>query len=134
MAKYGSDDLKIEVDNSAGSLVDLSQYVTEIDVMDVEALLEESHTFGDSWGENLFTGLKKANPVTLSGFYDDTATTGPDVILNSLGDTRTLKITWGGTKTSSVEAIITNYRRTPTRGEHTKFEAVLTPTGVVTEV
>ena len=30
MAKYGSDDLKIEVDNDGDSLIDMSQHVEEI--------------------------------------------------------------------------------------------------------
>lgn len=112
----------------------MSQYILEINEMTVEALLEQSDTFGDIWMEQLATGSKRASPVTLKGFYDDTAATGPDVIFNAIGATRTLKITWGGSKTTSVETIIQTYKRMPTRGELTKFEVTLIPTGVVTEV
>lgn len=133
MAKYGSKDLKIEVDNSSGSPVDLSNYIDTINEFNVEVAIVEGTAFGDGWVEQISTGLKKGNPVTIEGFYDDTATTGPDVILNSLGDTRTLKITWGSTKTTSVEAIITSYSRKPVRGELTRFSCTLTPTGTVTE-
>lgn len=133
MAKYGSNSLVIEVDNSAGTLVNLSNYIDTINDVNVEALLQESTAFGDSWVENLFTGIKKMDPVTIEGFYDDTATTGPDAILNSLGDTRTLKITWGGSKTTTVETIITKYPRKAVRGELTRFSCELTPTGAVTE-
>lgn len=133
MAKYGSDDLKIEVDNSGASLVDLSNYIDTVNEFNVEALLQESHAFGDAWVEQLYTGVKRANPVTLEGFYDDTASTGPDVVLNAIGDTRTLKFTWGSTKTSSVEAVITSYVRKPARGELHRFACTLTPTGTVTE-
>lgn len=135
MAKYGGDVLKIEFDNASGTLVDMTQHVLEFNGIDVEAILEEAHTFGDAWVEQLFTGLRKANEITLRGFYDDTASTGPDAIFNAVGNTttRTLKVTWGGTKTTSVECIIKNYRRLPTRGEMTKYEVVLAPTGAVTE-
>lgn len=133
MAVYGFHNLKIEVDNSGGSPVDLSQYITSIGTIDKEAVSEESHTAGDSWVEHLFVGLSRMADVTLGGFYDDTASTGPDAVLNAIGATRTLTVTYGSTKTTSVEALIANYRRSPARGELTKFEAVLRPTGAVTE-
>lgn len=133
MAKYGSDDVVIEVDNSGGTLVDLSQYIDTINEINISAMLQESHAFGDSWVENLYTGVKMIAPVTIEGFYDDTTTTGPNAVLNSLGDTRTFKITYGSTKTTSVEAVITSYVRRPVRGELTRFTCTLTPTGAVTE-
>jgi len=135
MAKYTAANVVIEFDNSGGTLVDMSQYILELNGIDIESVLEESHTFGDSWVEQLNAGLKRLADVQLSGFYDDTASTGPDAIFNAVGNTttRTLKITWGSTKTTSVETIIKNYRRIPSRGALTKFEVVLTPTGQVTE-
>lgn len=135
MAKYTADDIVIEFDNAGGSLVDMSNYVMECNGINLEAILEESHALGDAWVEQLFAGLKRVGDITLSGMYDDTATTGPDVIFNSIGNTtsRTLKITWGSTKTTSVETIIKSYNRIPARGTITKFEVVLVATGAVTE-
>lgn len=135
MAKYGSDDAKIEVDNSGGSLVDLSDYITEINEVNVEALLQESTPVGVAWVEQLWTGIKQMQPVTLSGFYDDTASTGPDAVLgpSALGSTRTFQVTYGGTKTTSVECIVTSYVRNIVSKELTRFSATLTPTGTVTE-
>lgn len=132
MSRYGSKDLKVEVDNSGGSLVDLSNYVTSISGISVEAILEEGTAFGDTWVEQLFTGNKQSAAITLGGFYDDTASTGPDVILNAIGDTRTVKVTFGSTKSYSVEAIITSYSWAPAVKTLTKFSCVLTPTGTVT--
>ena len=71
--------------------------------------------------------------IELTGFYDDTATTGPDAVFNAPGETRTLKITWGGTKTSSVETIIAGYQRQAAVKESTKYTVTLKPTGAVTE-
>lgn len=139
MAKYGSNSLVVEIDSTeGGSLSDISQYVLDINGVEVEAILTESHSFGDSWVEFLATGLRRMNPVTLGGFYDDTASTGPNAIFSSVQDspadgTRTLKITWGSTKTTSVEVWIQKYTRRPVRGELTRWEAVLQPTGAVTE-
>ena len=133
MGKHGSDAIKIEVDNSGGDPIDLSDYIDTINEFDIEALIQESTAFGDSWMEHLSTGIKQANPVTLEGFYDDTSTTGPDAILNAVGDTRELTITWdGASESDTVDALITNYARIPVAGELTRFRAVLTPTGAVT--
>lgn len=136
MAKYGSPDIKIEVDNAGGTLQNMTAYIDEVNEVNVEALLQESHTFGDSWVENLYTGVKRGNAITFSGFYDDTATTGPDAIFNDLGDTREVKITYDGStgaKYTLFEAIITNYVRSPSRGENTRYSVTFTPTGEIAE-
>lgn len=133
MAKYGSDDLTVEIDDSGSTARDLSDYIDTLDGFNVEALIQESHAFGDSWVEQLYSGVKAGRPFTVGGFYDDTASTGPDAVLNAVGDQRTVTLTWGGSKTSSFEAVIQNYRRIPARGESTRFEATLVPTGTVTE-
>ena len=138
MSKFGSNSLIIAVDNSSGSAVAMTQYVTAINAISVEALLEESHTFGDAWFETLATGLRRMNPIELSGIYDDTSSTGPDAIFNAVASatsttTRTITITWGGSKTTSCETLITSYTRGATRNELTSYSVTLTPTGTVTE-
>jgi len=136
MGKYASNDLVIQFDNSGGALQDMTQYVLELNGIDIEGLMAESHSFGDAWFEALWTGIRKMAEIVLKGFYDDTATTGPDAIFNAVGNlnvTRTFKVTWGSTKTTSVETYIKNYRRLPTRGEISKYEVVLVPTGAPTE-
>lgn len=114
----------------------MTQYVQELGGVDIEAMLAESHSFGDAWVEAYWTGIRKMAEITVKGFYDDAASTGPDVIFNAVGNanaTRTLKVTWGSTKTTSVETYIKNYRRLPKRDELTGYEAVLVPTGAPTE-
>lgn len=140
MAYYGSDDVTIVMDSTAGTTVDVTQSIQEINGLDVEAMLEESHTFGDSWVEQLFTGVRKMGDITVKGNYDDAASTSFDVIFNDPGNTktantttRTFQIKYGGTKTTTVEVWIKNYRRLPSRGALTKAEAVLVPSGAVTE-
>jgi hypothetical protein len=101
MAKYGPNDISIDVDNTGGTPVTMDAYIDEWAGADVEAILEESHTFNDAWVEQLYSGIQRMSPITMSGFYDDTATTGPDAIFNALGETRTVTITWGGSKTNT---------------------------------
>lgn len=141
MAKYTSADVIIEFDNSSGSLQNMSQYITGFSGLSITDELEESHAFSDSWVERITKGTKRLGEITLSGLYDDTASTGPESIFNDLGNygttslnPRTLKITWGSTKTSSVETYIKSYKKSPQAGEITKFEIVLVPFGTVTEV
>ena len=140
MAKRGSNEVVVEYDNAGGTLVDITQHVLELSSLDVEIVLEDSHSFGDSWAEALAVGLRKLADVTIMGFYDDAASPAPDALFQGniptgpASTSKTLKITFGGTKTLSVETFIAKYRRIPKRGEITKYEVVLRPTGTVTEV
>lgn len=128
MAKYGSADLTISADVN-----DMSDYVDTVNDVMIEALLQEGTAFGDSWVEQLSTGIKRGSPVTMEGFFDDTAATGPDVTFNALGTTLAMILTWGSTKTSTFSAIVTNYGRKPMRGELTRFTVTLLPVGAVVE-
>lgn len=134
MTRYGNPDLKVEFDNSSDALQDMSQYVMDTPPsFDREAITEDITASGDADEAHAKVGLNKVNTLDLGGAFDDQAATGPDAIFNAIGDTRTLKITWGGTKTSQVECIIKNYVRNAIRGELTKFVVTLQPTGAVTE-
>lgn len=139
MAKYGSNSLRIDFDDSSGVPQNMSNHIRTFNGVRVEAIVEESHAFGDAWFESLASGLRRMQDVELGGNYDDTAATGPDVIFNAVfsapGDaTRTFKVTWGGTKTTTVETLIMAYERQATVGELTNFTVVLRPSGAVTEV
>lgn len=132
MPKYSSVDFKIEISDETGQLIDLSSYIDTVNELNIEALLQEGHAFGDAWVKQLFTGVKQGQAVTAEGFYDDAAG-GPNEVLNALGDTRNVVLTWGGANKSTFSVIITNYSRKPVRGELTKFSSTLTPTGEITE-
>ena len=140
MSYFGSNSIVVAVDNSSGTPVTMTNYVTSINAISVEALLQESTAFGDAWVEQLSTGMRRMEPIVLGGLFENTASTGPDAVFNDVasgpadtGSTRTVTITWGGSNTTAVEAIITSYTRTATRGELTAYEVTLTPTGAVTE-
>lgn len=132
MAKYGSPDLKIEVDNAGGTLVDLSAYIDDDLSHSVEAVLEELLAYGEDWPAQVATGVKKASDLTLGFMYDDTGTTGPNVILDAVGSTRSVKITWGGSNTTTFEAVIKSFSKKASKGAMHRCEAVVTPTGAVT--
>jgi len=139
MAKYGSSSVTINVDDSGGVARDLTQYIRNSVVAEIESILTQSHAFGDSWLEFLAVGLRKLGPIDLEGFYDDTATSGPHVVLSDLATgpasiTKTITIVWGGGKSVASEALINKYARKSMPGALTEFKAQLTPTGAVTEV
>jgi hypothetical protein len=136
MAKYGSDQVKIEIKDGvdgAGSYQDVSVDVLDLPAVDIEALVEEGHGFSEAWVRNLATGLKKVADITIKGFYDDTASTGTHALFNRAGVITDLKVTWSTGVTTEIPVLIKNYRRIATRGELTKFEAALVCAGTVTE-
>lgn len=129
MAKYGFDDGAITWNSQP-----LTSYVHADVEFSVEAFTEEGHTLGDSWVEQLFTGLKQGMPFTLECFYDD-VTNGPDdLFAGAEGTAATMVITWGSTKTSSFSAMLKRYTRRASRGQLHKARAEFLPTGAVTEV
>ena len=136
MAKYSSPDMNVQVDNAGGTLVDISNYVDAVGGFAPAAETAESTGFGDAWREYV-AHLKDGGEFTIEGNYDDTATTGPDAILNAIGSTRTVQLGWGGTANgkpkTSVEAIITKYERRASVGSLTRFVASMKSTGAVTE-
>lgn len=136
MAQYGSNSITISFDDSGGSLRDMSNYIREFNGVTLEAILAESQAFGDSWFEAVATGMKKVEDITIGGYYDDTASTGPNVVFNAVGNTttRTLTVAWGGGKSTSVETVIQKYGRIPVLNDLTKFSVTVRPTGLVTEV
>jgi hypothetical protein len=134
MATYGFDDLKIEVDaTTGGDLADISAYILAINGITIERILEECTPAGAGWEVWFPTGLGKCEPIELSGAYDDTAATGPNVILNDPGATRSFAITYGGSKITSGEAIIQKFTRGVKAKELTRFTCILQPTDTISE-
>lgn len=137
MAKYTAANIVVNFDNASGDPIDMTQYITEINGVGIEVGIEEASTFGSSWSKSLAAGLRKSGDITIGGFYDDTVSVGQHAIFNAVpvgsATTRTLAITWGSTKITSMEVFIKSYTRTPSRGGISKFQVVLLPTGTISE-
>lgn len=139
MANYGPSSLIIAVDDGpGGSSQAITQFVQDIGDVTVEQLLEEVHTFGDSWEEHLPVGIGKAGTVEIGGIYDGAASTPDAYFAGDIPETpaiasRTLTITWGSTKTTTVEFYLQSYTRTPDKNALTRWKAVLQTTGSVSE-
>lgn len=138
MAKYGSNSVTINVDNSGGTPVDMTQHTLDINDVEIETILEESHSFGDAWFESLATGVRRMAPIVMSGLYDDVAASGPDAMYVTTASgpsatTRTWQCVYGAAKSTSVETLIAKYGRKLGRGALHKYQVTLQPTGAVTE-
>lgn len=140
MARLGSDVLAIRVTTTSAtaSFRDITQQVTEIDGLTIEAILEESQTFGDAWTEQSFVGVRRIGDITIRGFYDDDTSTGTFGIFGNATDPgaeRVLKLNIGTTNSyPKLDFIVKSYARMPSIGELTKFELVIAPTGALTVV
>lgn len=128
MAKSGSNVVGITVGGN-----EMKSFLESDVVLNIEALLEETHGFGAAWAEATYTGVKKPADMTLTGWYDEAAGGPNATFAGAEGTTLAVVVTWKSGKTSSFSSILQSYQRTATRGALTKFTAVLRPTGAVTE-
>ncbi len=129
MSQYGFPDLVVEIDDG-GTLKDISPYVTAINGIDTEQIVEEITAASDSYPRWAEVGLTQMSDITVSGPYDDVAN-GPDLLKVGTGE-KSFKVTVGGTNSLSVEVIRKSFKWTFARGELTGYEAVLQPTGTIT--
>ena len=136
MAKKGQPDLKFGISTTSASttIVDLSGYIDTFNGVSIEALIQQSDGFGDAWQENTYVGVKKGDPFTIEGFYDDVAASGPHAILgqtSDLGAERNFEVDFGSSDLVNGDVLVTKYERMPRRNELTRFRATLQPTGTL---
>jgi hypothetical protein len=135
MAKYGASAFVMSFGGT-----DITAHIQSINAFDIEAITEDSKSFGDTWGEVLPTGDKQASDVEIEGFYDDAAG-GPVAVLQAAlaaisgpaTAASAVVLTWGGGKTSSFNAFCVKFSRIAQRNQITRYRATVRPTGAVTE-
>lgn len=128
---HGSDSV-FKLDNSGGSLTDISSYVNNVDFPQT-ADVAETTTLGAS-NKTYIVGLKDAT-ISLSGLWDATA----DAIFGAVvGQSATLSFEYSpeGTSVGAIkytgEAIMTNYAKSSPVGDVVGYSADLQVTGAVT--
>jgi len=139
MGKYGYDALQFNISSNTASTAfhNLGPFIDEFSGIEVNAELAETHAMGDAWPENTWTNFSRVTPITLGGFYDDVAASGPHALLGTtnVGAERVIKVNMGTTNAyDKVRAVIRKYTRKPARGALTRYEAELMPTGARTQV
>lgn len=133
--KYGSASVVITYDASAGgSPQTITPYVTSISEIGVEQINEKSTVFGIAYDTNTPVGVQMLPDITIEGFYDTTATSGPHVVFSDPDDgpqdsTRTFTFAPGDSKTFTVETRLASYKVIATVGQLSKYRAVLKQAG-----
>jgi len=143
VAKHGSNEVDFQIDIADGGSLStagaagFSQYITKIGDYTVNREAKEATPFGVVDEQWLIGVMKKREPLTIEGWYDDTASSGPDAILNigriTHAATRSVVLTFASGKTVSGEVWIEKYTRTLEIGEYHGFQAQLRFTGTITE-
>lgn len=141
MPNYGMADFVFQmsrssatVASSATGLLPLQGYILAVDPVKLSAITVESHAFGDSWVENLYTGIRKLEPFKISGFYDDVAASGPHALLGQstdIGAERYFEVSHGASDVLNGRLLVLSYQRQAMRDDLTHFEAEFQPTGAM---
>lgn len=127
---------KVEYDNSAGSLQDLSAYINSISGFDLVQGSYDVTAFGKSSAEFIL-GLKGGQQITISGDWDTTLHSHMTGVAGlTSGATQTLKFSPAGGSTGtpflSVETILTAYQPVSAVADKVTWSATLQATGATT--
>jgi len=138
--KHGSNEVAFEIDSADGGALTTGfgiTYLTKIGDSVVNREAVESTPFGVVDEQYIIGVIKKREPLVIEGFYDDTATSGPDAVLNigkvTHAATRSTVLTFATGKTITGEVWIEKYTRTVEVGAYHGFSASLRYTGTITE-
>ena len=139
MARRGPKDVKVEVDNSSGTLVDLSANIRSIGgIKRTSTMVDDAQGFGEAWMKTIATGVQKGEDIAIEAWYDDASDETHEVLSQAPdgpdATTKTLTITLGGGKSSSWEGYFVDYERVLDRGTNHICRATFRPTGAPTEV
>jgi hypothetical protein len=129
--KHGSSEITISYDDGPGGTPRaITPYVLTMGAIKLTSNMQTSTVFAATLETMLPTGMSKIDPITLHGFFDDTATVGPHVVLiapdtSPQASTRTLAIVIGNSKTWTSEGYLVSYAVLGKVGSLTEFDAVL---------
>jgi hypothetical protein len=139
MALFGQPDLVVlfsrssaTVASSATGMLPMQNYIDTMGPSKISALTVQSDAFGDSWVEHLYAGIRRKEPFTFGGFYDDVAASGPHVIFGQASDVgaeRYMEIGYGASDVLNGRIIVESYQVEPIRGSLHRYEVAALPTG-----
>ena len=135
--KHGSNEIIIQFEkaDSIGSAdTTMTPYITKFGPITKSRDGVLSTPFGVSSPEYLAGVLTDYGEFTIEGFYDDTATSGPDAVFGSVNTVpRYWKVTWGNGKYTSGRCLITKYEKGDEVGGYVSYTATCRTTGTITE-
>jgi hypothetical protein len=133
--KYGSASIAITYDDGPGGTArTITPYVTSISGIKVEQITEQTSPFGVAYETNTPVGKQRVPDITVEGYYDTTATSGPHVVFGSPdsdpnGSTRTFTFQPGDSKTFTMETRLVDYSVTAQNGNLSKYTATIRQAG-----
>ncbi len=132
---HGPAEVSVSLENAPGGTPkDIHNFILNgITAKDIARMMQ-SDALGDVWEEHIPTGKKAAEPITLEGLWDTTATSGTHAIMKDVDDDpnddgRELVVTFGDSKTWTVDVRLTSYAVVASNDSVQKFIAELQPTG-----
>jgi hypothetical protein len=137
VAKYKvAGNSEVKIDNTAGSLVNLTSYIDSMSVLGKQFGALDVTTFADG-AESFIAGIEESQEFTITGPFDDTTTTGPDVVLANLpGTIGSVEFhpvgTASGNRKMLGEFLCTFYRVNASVKERVTYEAGFRQTGSIT--
>lgn len=129
--KHGSSEVTISYDDGpGGSLRVITPYVLTFGGIKLTSVMQKSTTFGTALEAMLPTGMSVIAQITITGFFDDTATVGPHVVFiapdtSPQAATRTLTVVIGNSKTWTSEGYLVSYEPGVKNGLLTEYIAVI---------
>ena len=124
MAKYRvGGNLVVKIDDSGGTLRDLSAYVEWVSPVGVLVEAIDVTVFTDT-EQRTPAGVERAQEFTIEGLFDDTASTGPDAVLSGIvGKVGSYQVGKPGSRVFSGEALCLEYGVTGRVGGAIRFQA-----------
>jgi hypothetical protein len=133
--KYGPSNVTVTLEDAPGGTPqNIHNFILNGITAKTIARMMQSDGLGDAWEEHVPTGKKAADPITLEGIWDTTATTGTHAIFKDVDDGpeddgRELVVVFGDSKTWTVDVRLTEYEVIAANDSIQKFRALLQPTG-----
>ena len=108
MGEFDSKDIKVEFDNAAGALQDITQYLLDFPGIMVQAGVDDAWTpLGAVVERKGIVGIDIVDDIDMTLKFDDVATTGPWALFNARGDDdRELKVTYDGATAAIFRLIV----------------------------
>jgi len=134
MAKYlVNGNVTIEVDDSGGTLRDITAHVTDIDTIGKEQRDIDDTTFSDT-AESVIAGIEASQEFSIGGWMDDAVTTGSDTVLSGIvGSIGTVKVTGkSGVRSFQSEMLCKSYKLGVSINDFIRFNATFKQDGAMT--
>lgn len=141
MPNYGQSDFtwktsrsSATVASSATGMLPMQQYIRKMNGLSIQAIVVDSHAFGDSWKESLYSGVRGARDIVIGGYYEDVAASGPHALYGQttdVGAERYHEVDFGASDVANFRTVQLDYTRTPLLEDLTEWEATLRVTGPI---